>query len=254
MAKAKAKSKPKSSAKGSSKRTRPTALVTGASRGIGRAICFRLARDGYDIIALARTEAELESLCIEVSQLGAKCRAIVVDLTHTPAIAAVLYGVDVDVLVNNAGLGVTKPFTELAPDEWHQMIDVNVNALYHVTRALLPAMLARGSGHVCTIGSIAGRSAFVGGSCYSATKAFVTSWAESLMLEVRDRGVKVSVVMPGGVATEFGGKTPSGADSWKLSPEDVADAVSHVVRTPQSVLLHRVEVRTLNSPPVRAGR
>jgi NADP-dependent 3-hydroxy acid dehydrogenase YdfG len=230
---------------------RPTALVTGASRGIGRAICLKLAHQGYDIIGLARHEAELDALCIEVTQLGRKCRAIVLDLAHPPAIAAALYGVDVDVLVNNAGTAVTKPFTELAPDEWHSMIDVNVNALFHVTRALLPGMLERGSGHVCTIGSIAARSAFVGGSCYAATKAFVTSWAESLMLEVRDRGVKVSVVMPGAVATAFGGKQPTEADRWKLQGEDVAEAVAFVVGAPGAVLVHRLEVRTLNSPPQR---
>ena len=228
---------------------RLTALVTGASRGIGRAICLRLARDGYDVIALARNEAELEAVGIEVSQLGVQCRLMAVDLTHTAAIAAALYGVRVDVLVNNAGIGVTKPFTDLAPDEWHRMIDVNVHALYHVTRAVLPGMLVRGSGHVCTIGSISGRSAFVGGSCYAGTKAFVTAWAESLMLEVRERGVKVSVVMPGGVATEFGGKTPTAADAWKLSAADVADAVAYVVGTPPTVLVHRLEVRTLNAPP-----
>ncbi|MEO5817481.1 MAG: SDR family NAD(P)-dependent oxidoreductase [Gemmatimonadaceae bacterium] len=231
--------------------SRPAALVTGASRGIGRATCLRLARDGYDIIALARNEAELEALGIEIAQIGRKCRLIALDLAHPPAIAATLYGVHVDVLVNNAGMAVSKPFTELAPDEWHRMIDVNVNALYHVTRAVLPGMIERGHGHVCTIGSIAGRSAFIGGSCYSGTKAFVTAWSESLMLEVRDRGVKVSVVMPGGVATEFGGTQPTLADAWKLAAADVADAVSYVVGTPDSVLVHRLEVRTLNAPPAR---
>jgi 3-hydroxy acid dehydrogenase / malonic semialdehyde reductase len=248
MAKAKGKSRAAVTEK-----ARLTALVTGASRGIGRAVCARLARDGYDIIAIARNEAELESLSIEVSQLGGKCRVIALDLTHNAAIAAALYGVEADVLVNNAGLGVTKPFTELSPDEWHKMTDLNINALFHVTRAVLPGMLLRGSGHVCTIGSIAGRSAFAGGSCYAATKAFVNSWAESLLLEVRDRGVKVSVVTPGGVATAFGGKTPSAADDWKLSAADVADAVSYVIGTPASVLVHRVEVRTLNAPPARSG-
>jgi 3-oxoacyl-[acyl-carrier protein] reductase len=248
-----AKAKGKSHAAVPPEKARPTALVTGASRGIGRATCVRLARDGYDIIALARNEAALEAVGIEVSQLGAKCRLIALDLTHNAAIAAALYGIEVDVLVNNAGLGVTKPFTELSPDEWHRMTDLNINAVFHVTRAVLPGMLLRGSGHVCTIGSIAGRSAFVGGSCYAATKAFVNSWAESLMLEVRDRGVKVSVVTPGGVATAFGGKTPTAADNWKLSPEDVADAVSYVIGTPDTVLVHRVEVRTLSAPPARSG-
>ena len=231
--------------------TRKSALVTGASRGIGRAICLRLARDGYDIIAVARDKGKLEELSGEVAAEGGSVRAITLDLTDGAAIAPALAGVDVDVLVNNAGIGITKPFVDLTPDEWQQMIALNVNALYHVTRAVLPAMLARGAGHVCTIGSISGRSAFVGGACYAATKAFVTAWAESLLLEVRERGVKVSVVAPGGVATGFGGKETTAADDWKLKPEDVADAVSYVVGTPASVLLHRVEVRTLNSPPTK---
>jgi 3-hydroxy acid dehydrogenase/malonic semialdehyde reductase len=230
---------------------RGTALVTGGSRGIGRAITLRLARDGYDVIAVARKQGELDAVCDEVGKAGGggKCRSIALDVSDGPIVAAALKGLDVDVLVNNAGIGIMKPFVDLAPDEWKSMIDVNVNALYHVTRAVLPSMMARGRGHVCTIGSIAGRSAFIGGSCYNATKAFVTSWAESLMLEVRESGVKVSVVMPGAVATQFGGKAPSAADSWKLTPDDVADTVAHVLATPPNVLLHRVEVRTLKSPP-----
>ena len=170
------------------------------------------------------------------------------DLADGAAIGPALAGVSADVLVNNAGIGFLKPLAELTPDEWRAMIDVNVNALYHVTRAVLPGMIERGRGHICTVGSIAGRNAFAGGSCYAATKAFVTSWAESLMLEVRDHGVKVSVVMPGSVATDFGGKPVHPEDAWKLSAEDVADAIAHVIATPPSVLVHRVEVRTLNVP------
>ncbi|CAN5185152.1 SDR family oxidoreductase [soil metagenome] len=227
------------------------ALVTGASRGIGRAVALRLARDRYEIVAVARDIVQLNALRTEIDLAGGLCRSIQLDLTDGAAIESALAGLDVNVLVNNAGIGITKPFVDLTPDEWQQMIALNVNALYHVTRAVLPAMLARGEGHVCTIGSISGRSAYVGGSCYAATKAFVTAWAESLLLEVRDRGVKVSVVAPGGVATGFGGKAATAADDWKLKPEDVADAVAYVVGTPPTVLLHRVEVRTLNSPPRR---
>lgn len=226
-----------------------TALVTGASRGIGRSICLRLARDGYAIIAVARNGLELASLCEEIAAQGGECRAFVLDITDAHAVAATLGELPVDVLVNNAGVATSKPFVDLTASEWAQMLDVNVNALFHVTRAVLPGMLARGAGHVCTVGSISGRSAFVGGTCYAATKAFVTSWAESLLLEVRERGVKVSVVMPGGVATDFGGKPATPADVWKLSAHDVAEAVGFVVSTPPSVLVHRLEVRTLNSPP-----
>ena len=226
-----------------------TALVTGASRGIGRAVALRLAADGFAIVAVARRQHDLDSLAGEIRARGGECRPIALDLSDAAAIGRSLAGLDVEVLVNNAGIGIIKPFVELTPDEWRTMLDVNVDALFHVTRALLPAMLARGRGHVCTIGSISGRSAYVGGSCYSGTKAFVTAWAESLMLEVRDRGVKVSVVSPGGVATEFSGHAVTEADRWKLSADDVAAAVSQVVGTPPSVLIHRLEVRTLTPPP-----
>ena len=227
------------------------ALVTGASRGIGRAVSLRLAREGYEILAVARDADELSALCTEIGSAGGRCRAIALDLTDADRIGAALTGLHVDVLVNNAGIGVIKPLVDLTPDEWKRMIGLNVNALFHVTRAVLPGMMARGTGQVCTIGSISARSAFVGGSCYAGTKAFVTAWAESLMLEVRGHGVKVSVVSPGGVATEFGGKTPSEADRWKLTAEDVADAVAYVVGTPAGVLVHRLEVRTLSSPPTK---
>ena len=223
--------------------------MTGASRGIGRAVCLRLMRDGYEIAAVARSEAQLNDLAVEIEVAGGRCRVYPLDLMDAARIDDELGGMHADVVVNNAGIGVTKPFLELAAADWDRMIALNVNALYHVTRAVLPGMMDRGVGHVCTIGSISGRSAFVGGTCYAATKAFVMAWAESLLLETRERGVKVSVVSPGAVATMFGGKVPSAADAWKLQAEDVADAVSYVLGTPASVLVHRVEVRTLSAPP-----
>ena len=229
-----------------------TALVTGASRGIGRAIAERLARDGYEVAAAARNRAELDEVVAAISAAGGRARALVLDVGDPQAVAAALTGAEFDVLVNNAGIGILKPFVELSAADWRRMLDVNVNALYHVTHAVLQGMIARRTGHVCTIGSIAGRSAFVGGACYAATKAFVTSWSESLMLEVRDHGVKVSVVMPGSVATHFNDHVPSDADAWKLRAADVADTVAHVLAAPPHVLVHRAEVRTLNVPKGRA--
>jgi 3-oxoacyl-[acyl-carrier protein] reductase len=229
-----------------------TALVTGASRGIGRAIAERLAREQYEVIAAARSRAELDEVVAAIVAEGGRARAVVLDVGDPQAVAAALTGADVDVLVNNAGIGILKPFMQLTAADWQRTLDVNVNALYHVTHAVLPGMIERGSGHVCTIGSIAGRGAFVGGACYAASKAFVTAWSESLMLEVREHGVKVSVVMPGSVTTHFGDHVPSDADAWKLSASDVADAVAYVVSTPPNVLVHRAEVRTLTVPKGRA--
>jgi NADP-dependent 3-hydroxy acid dehydrogenase YdfG len=152
-----------------------------------------------------------------------------------------LDGVRADVLVNNAGVGYLKPLLELTPEEWNAMVDVNFNALFHVTRAVLPGMVERGRGHIVMVGSIAGRSAFVGGACYAATKHAVMGFSESLMLEVRDKGVKVSVVNPGSVATGFfRGERDT---SWMLTADDVADAVIDALDTPPRVLVHRIEVR-----------
>ena len=223
---------------------RRTAIVTGASRGIGRAIAVRLAAD-YEVLALARDGKRLEQLGREISASGGACRTVVVDLSKPAAIEKALDGVDADVLVNNAGVITKRPFTKMTPAEWHEMMDVNVNAIFHVTQKVLPGMIARGRGHIVNIASIAGRSAFPGGTGYVATKHAVLGFSESLMLEVREFGVKVSVVMPGSVATDM--RVSDSADqSWMLKPEDVADVVAHILATPSHALTYQVEVRASN--------
>jgi len=222
----------------------PLAVITGASRGIGRATALRLAAD-YEIVALARSDDALESLAQEIEARGGRCRPRVVDVTDPVAVRAALAGIDAQVLVNNAGVGTTKPFVELTRDEWMRMVDVNFNALFDVTQALVGPMIERRSGHIVFIGSISGRSAYPGGTCYAATKHAVMGFSESLMLELREYGVKVSIVNPGSVATSFSARSDA---SWMLAAEDVADAVADVLDTPPNVLIHRVEVRTLTVP------
>lgn len=222
--------------------TRPVALVTGASRGIGHAIALRLATT-HDLILVARNPVALQETASACPD-GVNVQTIAVDVANRLAVATALTGLHVDVLVNNAGVATMRPLLEMTADEWHRMVDVNVNALYHVTRAVLPGMVSRGHGHVCTIGSIAGRNTFAGGTAYTGTKHFVMGFSESLMLEVRDAGVGVSVVMPGSVDTDL---FPPGTDrSWMLEPENVADAVAFVVNAPPHMLVHRVEVRPLS--------
>lgn len=222
--------------------SRPSVLVTGASRGIGRAIALRLARD-YDVIAVARSGRELGELAAVVGERGGRCSTVTLDVADPRAVDEALAGVAVDALVNNAGVMTQKRFLDLTPEEWHAMVDVNLNALYHVTRAVLPGMVARGRGHVVNVGSTAGRGAFVGGTGYAATKHAVMGFSESLLFEVRDSGVKVSVVMPGSVVT---GIHPAGQDtSWMLEPEDVAESVAHALATPPHVLVYQLEVRPL---------
>jgi NADP-dependent 3-hydroxy acid dehydrogenase YdfG len=219
---------------------RETALVTGASRGIGRATALRLSA-AYDIIAVARSASELASLKKEIEIGGGVCRTIALDIADEKAVGTALRGLAVDVLVNNAGVATMKPFLELTSAEWHRMVDVNFNSLYYVTHALIGGMVQRKRGFVVTIGSLAGRNTFVGGSCYAATKHAVNGFTESLMLEVRDAGVRVAVVMPGSVDTAL---TPSSGDpSWKLTSNQIADAVWYLVAQPESVLVSRLEIR-----------
>lgn len=223
---------------------RPVALVTGASRGIGRAIAMRLAAT-HEVLALARNGERLARLADEIRSSGGTCTPLIVDLARPDEIERGLTGVEADVVVNNAGVITKKRFTEFSPDEWHAMMDVNVNAMFHVTRRLLPGMIARRRGHVVNIASIAGRSAFPGGTGYVATKHAVLGLSESLMLEVREFGVKVSVVMPGSVATDMVvGDNPD--QSWMLRPEDVAEVVAGILATRAHALLYQVEVRASN--------
>ncbi len=227
--------------------SRPTALITGASRGIGSAIARRLAPT-HDLVLVARDAAHLDDVAAACTTLGASVQTRILDITDAAAIESALSGFSVDILVNNAGVAHIKPFLETTPAEWHQQVDVNVNALYHVTRAVLPGMVARGRGHVCTISSTAGRNTFVGGACYAGTKHFVMGFSESLMLEVRDAGVGVSVVMPGSVDTEL--FPPDVKREWMIKPADVAEAVAFAVTQHPHVLVHRIEVRPLS--PKRA--
>lgn len=170
---------------------------------------------------------------------------MVVDLARPEAINRSLGAIAADVIVNNAGVITKKPLTKMTPAEWHEMFDVNVNAIFHVTRNLLPGMIDRRRGHIVNIASIAGRSAFPGGTGYVATKHAVLGFSESLMLEVREFGVKVSVVMPGSVATDMlVGDNPD--QSWMLKPADVADVVADILDRPSHALVYQVEVRASN--------
>ena len=224
-----------------------TALVTGASRGIGRAIAERLA-ERYEIIAVARSAKELQDAARGIESRGGRCRSIALDVSDHAAVSSALGSLEVDVLVNNAGLGIMKPIAEMSVDEWRRQVSVNLDGMFYVTRALLPGMITRQRGYVVNIGSLAGRNSFVGGACYSATKHAVIGFSESLMLEVRDAGVRVTVIMPGSVDTEFSGHA-AGHAPWKLTPADVAESVWYVVSQPDRALVSRVEMR-----PARVAR
>jgi 3-oxoacyl-[acyl-carrier protein] reductase len=234
-----------------------SALVTGAGRGIGRAIATALAAEGARVTAVARTESELASLVREIEAAGGRAVFHAGDLRRPGvAQAAVARAVDahggLQVLVNNAGVGGHAPVAETSDESWEEILGTNLTAVFRLTRAALPHLTQKG-GHVFMVSSLAGSNPIAGMAAYCASKAALDHFARCLMLEVRHAGVKVTTVAPGSVDTGFGGRGEGSGkpDSWMLRPEDVAAAVVDLLRTRDDAHLSRVEMRPLR-PQQRA--
>ena len=231
-----------------------SALVTGASRGIGSAIARRLAAAGVGVTVVARTPADLDRLVREITAEGGRAFAFPGDIRDAGVCtAAVAHAVEahgrLQILVNNAGIGVRAPVADTSDEDWARVLDTNLTAVFRLTRAALPH-LVRGGGHVFMVSSLAGQNAIAGMAAYCASKAALDHFARCLMLEVRPQGVKVTTLAPGSVATGFGGEREDAA-SWKLQPDDIAGAVLDLLRTRDEAHLSRVEMRPLR-PPTRA--
>jgi uncharacterized protein len=188
--------------------TRPLALVTGASSGIGADLARELARDGHDLVLAARSAAAMETLAAELAAHGAGTVVIPADLNQPGAAAALASaieagGLTLDVLVNNAGLGAAGRFDQTDPSRISEMLQVNIVALTELTRLLLPGMVARGRGRVMLVGSTAAFQPGPGMAVYFATKAYVLSFGEAIAYELRGTGVTVTVLCPGPTATNF---------------------------------------------------
>ncbi len=230
-----------------------TALVTGATEGIGRAIAFALGADGYRVGICARTAARVEETLAELAAAGVTAAGAACDVSDPASVSAMVAKVTaalgpVDVLVNNAGIGHLKPFADLTLEEWDATMAVNVRSLFLVTREVLPGMRERGDGVIVNIASLAGRNPVVGGTAYAASKHAVLGFAKSLLMEVRKEGIRVFTVCPGSVATGFGrGRTvPKVSRTGILEPEDVAQVVVDALRLPARALASEIDLRPAN--------
>jgi 3-oxoacyl-[acyl-carrier protein] reductase len=224
-----------------------TALVTGAGRGIGRAIAIALAREGAHVTAVARTAPELDTLVDEIEAAGGRGLAFTADLREPAAGAgAVAAAVErfggLQLLVNNAGVGAFANVVDTTDEQWSAVFDTNVTAVFRLTRAALPHLAHRG-GHVFMISSLAGSNANAGMAAYCASKAALDHFARCLMLEVRHRGVKITTIAPGSVDTTFSGAPHPADASWMLSPEDLAQTVVDLARMRDGAHSSRIEMR-----------
>lgn len=229
-------------------------IVTGASRGIGRGVASFLAMDGFDVGLLARSADQLEDLRCSLEEAGGTCRAAACDLREPEqterAIANLVDALGgVDALINNAGVVIRKDIFDITFDEWHTMVETNVNGLFYATRAVLPYLREQGSGHIINISSISGKVPLPGGSAYAATKYAVTGFSASLLHEVRDYGIKVTTIFPGSVDSASHRHGLSEDASWKVSSEEIGQVCRDVLRTSIGTCIHEVEIRPLRRPP-----
>jgi 3-hydroxy acid dehydrogenase/malonic semialdehyde reductase len=231
-----------------------TVFVTGASSGFGAAVARRFAAEGARVVATARRSDRIRDLAAE---LGPQVLPLTLDVRDRAAVAAAVGGLPpdfaaVDVLVNNAGLALgLNPAQDADLDDWDQMIDTNCKGLVYCTREILPGMVARGSGHVINLGSVAGSYPYPGGNVYGGTKAFVHQFSLNLRSDLHGTGVRVTCVEPGMADTEFsltrfsGDKTKADAvyaGMQPMTPDDVAESIYWAASLPAHVNVNTIEL------------
>jgi len=231
------------------------AVVTGASRGIGYCIAERLLREGAKVYICGRDAQVLQqSLGKLRAQGGTRIEGQVADVGRYEdcrkliQAAAGHFG-GIDLLVNNAGIGIIKPVDQLTPEEWDATLHTNLSGAFYCCREAIPLMRQRGGGYIFNISSLAGVNPFPGGSAYNASKFGLNGFSEAMMQDVRYDGIRVSYIMPGSVDTDFGGAPGSRAHhGWKLTGEDIAKAVVDLYTYPSTTLASRIEMRPSQPP------
>jgi NAD(P)-dependent dehydrogenase (short-subunit alcohol dehydrogenase family) len=229
-----------------------TAIVTGGTKGIGYGITKALLEAGGKVMITGRDAAGVDKAVATLkshSAPGAAVRGRAVDVRDRAAVDALVaetvkeFG-SLNTLVNNAGVGHFTPVEHTADEDWARVIETNLTGVFYCSRAAIPAMRAGGGGWIINIASLAGRNYFANASAYCASKAGLVAFSEALMLEVRQENIRVSVVMPGSVATDFNHPTGRPEDeSWKLTPDDIAEVVMDLLRHPSRSLPSKVEIR-----------
>jgi len=229
-----------------------TAIITGGSRGIGKAIALKLAREGINIVITGRDKDTLRRAEDEIRKTGRECLYFsgdVRDKLHADKVvkASIEKFGTVDHLINNAGFGILKKFVDSTPEEFRDQMDVNVMGVYNFTKSVVPYMIKQGGGNIINIASLAGKNSFVGGTMYSATKHALLGFTKSLMLELREYNIRVASVCPGSVDTDFGNNTPGHrAKSNILTADDVAEAIYTIIKLPVNAMLSDLDIRPTN--------
>jgi len=233
--------------------TDKVALVTGSTKGIGRAIASALARAGAHVVVSGRSESDVASAVEQIGGDGGKVSGRAADVRDYESVASLMAHVEsetsgLDILVNNAGVGRFGHISEMTPESWDQVIQTNLNGVFYCSHAALPQLKKNGGGTIINISSLAGKNAFRGGTAYNASKFGLEGLSEAMMLDLRYDDIKVAYVMPGSVATEFAGRSASSGEDWRLTSEDVAEVVMGILGQDRRALASRVELRPFQPP------
>jgi NAD(P)-dependent dehydrogenase (short-subunit alcohol dehydrogenase family) len=225
------------------------AIVTGGSRGIGLAIARALAAEGVNLAVTGRDESHLSKARPQIEKAGpalvetlrADVRSYAEMQRAVEATVARFGGLDI--LINNAGVGIFSDVADMTPDQWAEVIETNLTGVFHACHASIPHMRRRGGGFIVNISSLAGKNAFTGAAAYCASKSGLNAFSEALMQEVRYDNIRVSYVMPGSVATGFSSGDESKGADWKISADEVAQVVLNLLHHHPRSLPSRVELR-----------
>ena len=232
--------------------TGKVAVVTGGSRGIGLAIADALLRQGASVVISGTSQSHLDEAMKSLSSHSGRVSAVQADVRRYTDVESLMstavadFG-GLDILINNAGVGVFKPVAETTVEEWHRVLDTNLSGVFYCCHAAIPHMKRRSGGWIINISSLASKNAFVNGGAYCASKSALNAFSETLMQEVRYDGIRVAYVLPGSVNTGFGGLSNTKSE-WALMPDDVAQAVVDLVAFPARSLPSRVEIRPAQPP------
>lgn len=228
------------------------AVITGGTKGIGRAIAEKLLKEGATVFVCARDKSNLKSALEELSALG-RIEGEICDVRSESQVRIMinecvrLFG-GVDILVNNAGVGVFKTVEDTTPDDFEWVLQTNLFGTFYACHHTIPLMRERGGGHIINISSLAGQNAHPKMSAYNASKFAVNGFTEAMMQEVRQDNIKVSLICPGSVNTEFADGEVSKENAWQIQPEDIAEVVAELLNQKSNVLSSKVEIRPSKPP------
>jgi NAD(P)-dependent dehydrogenase (short-subunit alcohol dehydrogenase family) len=221
------------------------AVVTGGTRGIGYAIAGSLLQHGAAVAICGRTEKSTQDAVASLSKPGGTITGVGADVADRAQVARLFAHADsklggVDIVINNAGVGVFSPMADLSADDWHKVIGTNLTGVFHCCQEAVPRLRKRGGGYIIQISSLAGKNAFAGGSAYNASKFGLNGFTEAMMLDHRYDKIRFTSICPGSVNTEFG---RAGRAPWKVQPEDIAEIVVGLLRMPERTMVSYLEVR-----------